>query len=158
MGCDIHIYRERRIDTQWETDTKVEQEGEGEDAYKSYESGMGYFSRNYWLFAALSQVRCYEALKIPAPAHGRELPDDMTDMQKANHEQWDADAHSAGWLDMAELQELINKYEHGIVLYEGEFHPSVHEALVGLKEQAGTGGYFDNLAPEDCRIIFWYDN
>jgi len=154
MGCDIHVYRERRIDGIWETDTLVEKE---DDTYSSYESGVGYVSRSYVMFGALSGVRSDSPIKPPAEDRG--FPEDATDINQACSDQMDADGHSHGWLDMAELSKLIRDHEEAIVLYEDhEFSEYAQVNLRDLQEQAGKGDYFAGLAPEDCRILFFYDN
>lgn len=158
MGCDIHVYRERRVNGEWETDTQVEKE-EGED-WSSYESGVGYVDRNYWLFAALSGVRSYSALAINPPAEDRGFPEDAAQLHQECSEQWDSDGHSHGYLDMAELDKLILEYFQAPVTKDGnaDFFEGVHDALTSLKERASQGDYFKGLEPEDCRILFFYDN
>ncbi len=163
MGCDIHLFRERRIDGIWETDTTREcepEEQQAEDPYYSYESGMGYFGRSYLLFAALSGVRSYGPMAIDPPAEDRGFPEDACEMNKACSDQWDADGHSHGWLDMRELSELMEKYFQAPVLHDGnaERFEMVLANLEELKTQAEQGDYFKGLAPEDCRILFLYDN
>ncbi|AEJ81561.1 gp042 [Erwinia phage vB_EamP-S6] len=163
MGCDIHLYRERRINGEWETDTTREcesEEAEAEDPYYSYESGMGYYGRSYVLFAALSGVRSYSAMAIAPPAEDRGFPEDACDIHKWCSEQWDADGHSHGWLDMAELDTLIEQYFQAPVLHDGDAQrfEHAHANLVELRDQANTGDYFKGLEPEDCRILFFYDN
>ncbi|WJN64567.1 hypothetical protein Erwinia_phage_Pastis_00016 [Erwinia phage Pastis] len=162
MGCDIHVYRERRVNGVWETDTTRECESEpgASDPYYSYESGVGYVSRCYPMFAALSGVREYDRIRrIQPPAEDRGFPEDAAETHKLCSEQWDSDGHSHGWLDMAELDALIEEYFQAPVLHEGsEYFEYAHASLVDLRTQAYSKGYFDGLAPEDCRILFFYDN
>lgn len=162
MGCDIHIYRERYVNGGWETDTTVEIEDEGgSNEYKSFESGCGYYSRSYWLFAALSNVRSYgDNLPVPPPAKGRGFPNDVTKIHDDCKESWDSDGHSHGWLTLAELKRLKEQYENAMVTHgdNPDKWGTIAEYIGDCIKQVSQGGYFDGLPDEDCRIVFFYDN
>lgn len=159
MGCDIHIYRERRINGNWETDTDVEISNIEED-YKSYESGCGWFNRNYHVFAAFSNVRSYDNLPVSPPAENRDFPDDVTDINAACKAQWDSDGHSHGWLSLGELKYLQEQYENAMVTHSDNSDKwgNIAEYIGQYIKQITKEGYFDGLPDEDCRIVFFYDN
>ncbi len=161
MGCDIHMYRERRVNGVWETDTLKEANDPADPTYYDFESGMRSGGRDYYLFAILSGVRSYGPMSIAPPAEDRGFPDDVTDINNDCKEQWDSDGHSHGYLDMAELSALIEKYHQAPVLHEPTARDDfgyAHQVLCQLKENAHARGYFAGLEPEDCRILFFYDN
>lgn len=157
MGCDIHVYRERKVDGVWETDTVGHDEG---DDYISYESGAGYCGRSYGLFALLSNVRSHGDLPIKPPAEDRGFPDDATEINQACSAQMDSDGHSHGWLNLAELQKLHEDYEQAAVLYEpGKYNFTYFaQCLEDFINQVSKGDYFQDVLPEDGRILFFYDN
>lgn len=159
MGCDIHIFRERKVNGDWETDTKKVQYNYNDDSAVDYNSGVVHVGRNYLLFSILSGVRAYVDLPIAPPAENRGIPEDISDINLDCCNYWGEDAHSHGWLNMAELDKLIKDYEQAPVLYENT--PYAEDALhnlVYLKRRVTEADYFKNLPPEDCRIIIFYDN
>lgn len=164
MGCDIHMYRERFKDGFWETDTVVEVEAEpteDSDGYKSFESGMGYIGRDYWVFGALSNVRAYnEDWPVKPPAEDRDFPTDACAVHVECSEQWDCDAHSHGYLTMTELKSLQEQYENAMVLdgSNPEKWLRISQSLTCLIEKAEQGDYFKGLLDDNCRILFFYDN
>ena len=92
MGCDINIYRERKVNGSWETSTTetVEHYGDG-DEYTSISNGIDsfeegatrYVGRNYVLFSFLSGVRSYGETWFMDPiAEDRGFPEDICDVNK----------------------------------------------------------------------------
>lgn len=161
MGCDIHVYRERKVDGIWETDTTVEYDTTSYDgeAYGDFASGMGWVGRSYWLFAALSGVRAYDNPPIKPPAEDRGWPKDAATTNDDCKIQWDSDAHSHGWLTLAELRKLQTEYENLIVLdgSNPEKWDAVSTLIKGLADSL-VKDFFDGTDEEDCRIVFFYDN
>lgn len=151
------MYRERKINGEWETDTLVENDN---DEYSSYESGLGYVSRSYLLFALLSNVRALGNLPITPPAENRAWPDDVCKTHTDCNTQWDADAHSHGWLNLEELHKLHEEYKQAVVLYEPGKYDFTYAAgcLEEFIDQIHKGDYFQDVHPEDGRILFFYDN
>lgn len=157
MGCDIHVYRERKVHGKWETDTLVENDN---DEYSSYESGLGYVSRNYLLFGLLSNVRSLGNFPITPPAEDRGFPSDATEINQACSDQMDGDGHSHGWLNLEELHKLHEEYKQAVVLYEPGKYDFTYAAgcLEEFIDQIHKGDYFQDVHPEDGRILFFYDN
>jgi hypothetical protein len=155
MGCDIHIQVEYRtkIDgtMQWcdgnlyDTDiTKF---------HDSHENGPKYQrvclineGRNYTLFGLLAGVRNYDIKPIASP---RGFPNDASKSIAKEYNAWGIDAHSAGWLTLAELMNAARS------------HPDLLDDLV-----AELHTYFHRLFPvpsplitqNELRIVFWFDN
>lgn len=112
MGCDIHIYAEKRVDGKWVTADKWEP--------SEYDDGSMCVpfdeqlcpGRNYQLFAILADVRngygfggvdTGDAL-VPIDAL-RGLPDDVSTEVKTESDGWGGDGHSHSFFTVQELLE-----------------------------------------------------
>lgn len=138
MGCDIHFYREVKIDGKW----------------RHY--GECNIDRDYNLFAKMAGVRNYQELKPISQPKG--LPEDVSFMTKFHYERQKEDWHSASWLDKYEITELYEWLENRM----GEKSWSLEREYWGYL--FGNGW---NLAKypedwpediEDIRFVFWFDN
>ena len=149
MGCDIHLFAETRVDGAW---VSADTWAPDEDA--PWLEGVPrddrlYRHRSYILFAALANVRNYHDVVTPI-AEPRGLPDDCDPRVRARSEYWAQDGHSHSWFTLSELK-----------AYDWE----------ALK-RADAFGFVDMLskwdslmlrlsamgAPDDVRIVFWFDN
>lgn len=111
MGCDIHLFVEKRVKGKWVTADKWETDKDDDPPRKHvpYDASF-YHDRNYNLFAILADVRNgrgFAGIKtgegfepIEAP---RGLPDDVCDELRAESEQWGSDGHSHSHFTVAEL-------------------------------------------------------
>lgn len=123
MGCDIHMFVEKRVNGEWVTaDTWFDDDeeyggksiykwGEGENAIDII-SGPIYHDRNYSLFSILGDVRNGSGFAGTdtgdgfVPIHpNRGLPVDVCEVIKDQSDGWDIDGHSHNW---ATLQELMD--------------------------------------------------
>ncbi len=109
MGCDIHLYVERRENNKWlscDTWRQADEEASPDVPY-----GQEFYrSRNYGLFSILANVRngrgfagCdtgdgYNPISLP-----RGLPGDVSPVVKAVSNQWGGDGHSHSWLTVSEI-------------------------------------------------------
>lgn len=133
MGCDIHIFVERRRGDKWET---VSGKDPMQDWYKKqykkatniesikfyrerYEKSMNPCyknwicdTRNYRLFSLLANVRNGISIRFGEISTGHRLvpisdpkglPEDVTDIVKEEYEMWGCDSHSASYLTLKEL-------------------------------------------------------
>lgn len=160
MGCDIHLYRERRVNGEWETDT-IEELEDPTDQYYQYQGFRLIDGRSYTLFAALSNVRNYGSLHVPPPAEDRGYPADACPVNMRCSIQWDADGHSHGYLTIGEVYALKERWEESIVLYEQDDRTDstfVVEQIDLLIKSMNVGDYFQGIDPDDGRILFFYDN
>lgn len=132
MGCDIHLFTERKrsinneqkwvnIDN-WKVNPYYEENNE--DGERKYNVNSAYRHRNYALFSILADVRNNGANKPIAEPKG--LPEDVSDVVKAESEYWGVDGHSHSFFTMKELYDYYKKNQ--IVKYSG----FVDE--VGIKE------------------------
>lgn len=101
MGCDIHIFVEKRINGKWECIDTIIGDENG-NLYVPYENRI-YTERNYSLFALLANVRNHA--KIISISEPRGLPDDVSEIVKEISYQWDCDGHSHSYYT---LEELLN--------------------------------------------------
>jgi hypothetical protein len=106
MGCDIHIYREKLVDGKWvtgDTWTKHEECDNDEEAYWSHSEVGG--DRNYSLFRALAQVRCYrDTPKASFPEMG--MPETASKEVTREERRWDGDGHTHSHLSLNQLKHL----------------------------------------------------
>ncbi len=112
MGCDIHLYAEKRVDGKWVTADEWEPDEYDDEGFTlcvPYEKRI-YDSRNYYLFSILADVRngCGFAgsdtgdqfIPIATP---RGLPEDVTPKVKKESGGWGGDGHSYSFFTVAEL-------------------------------------------------------
>lgn len=157
MGCDIHMFREVYRNDRWEC---LEETYEEEDWGSDSEGTLTHLedlsiSRNYWLFGLLAAgVRTeWEFSWQP-----RGLPNDVSELVKAAHEQWGSDPAvwaslppTASWLGMAEIQQKALE----LLILPGQEAPQCGKLLADLINKLEWPAGID---PGDCRIVFWFDN
>ena len=116
MGCDIHLYVEKRVGGRWVSadtwlpDTSPVLEDEAEPRLKVPDEARYYTDRNYSLFAILANVRNgwgtagfttgtgFRPIAMP-----RGLPADVSPEVQAEADDCGRDGHSHSWLTVAEL-------------------------------------------------------
>ncbi|MHB1952354.1 MAG: hypothetical protein ACYCOU_01280 [Sulfobacillus sp.] len=86
MGCDIHVFLERRVHDRWVMVKELDGEGVSE--------------RNYKRFAALAGVRG----DGPKP---RGLPIDVSESTNLHADDWGTDGHSHSWLPVSEAAPIF---------------------------------------------------
>jgi hypothetical protein len=152
MGCDIHVYAERKIN--------------GKYWSAGVPECLGYMS--YRLFGFLAGVRNYSAVEpISLP---RGIPEDASPLVKGEHEGWSCDAHNASWLSIEELAEFDYSKEtedRRCSVTKGNFTDG------GCTCEPGQGDKmsYEQFLGEDFvkaiqemkedgvdRIVFWFDN
>lgn len=145
MGCDIHVYVERKVNGKWESADKWDDE---EPDYVPYEVRL-YEGRDYELFGMISKgVRRDFTNGLEAKG----LPEDLSRKVRAAFEAWGPDAHPESFISPSELKQLasmtLTDPEFAVVNEEGYYFNlfmRLHDKLIDL------GG-------EDQRMVFWFDN
>jgi hypothetical protein len=156
MGCDIHLFVERKNNGQWH--------GEEMDCW-----------RNYDLFSVLAGVRNYgdnEYIDVP-----RGLPDDISPEAAEAASRWGDDGHSHSYFTLDELRAW--QKEHQTTRHKGLLNPQQAEDLdtKGILPRIWCQWASDksfvwrewteNYCPLDDliqrldnvdRIVFWFDN
>lgn len=118
MGCDIHLFCERRIDyDKWECEDhfRIRTDDVPEtisiqsiNDYPKYLDPVPLYSdRSYALFSLLAGVRNCGGIEQIDDRRG--LPHDVSEIVKAYSDYWDTDGHSHSWYTAKEL--FKKKYE-----------------------------------------------
>lgn len=125
MGCDIHLYREKKVNGKWQTaESWSDRYGEGvldvnwEDRYTG---------RNYNLFGLLSKgVRRDHDLAVEQ----RGVPEDACPEYKALVDNWNVDGHSHSWMTLTELKELQQRLKENKTTITGMMDKEQLEQLM----------------------------
>lgn len=143
MGCDIYMHTEQFHEGRW------------------IHVGPGpYDDREYDLFWLLGGIQRRRSDVQPIGPH-RGIPEDASPEVRADHDSWSADAHSASWLSLAELQRFIDarpeqREESGFWTDADALRRcALHEDCRAHAELATT---CLNGRLEHVRIVFWFDN
>lgn len=123
MGCDIHLFTERKrsINNEqkwvnadnWKLNPYYEENNE--DGENKYELNSAYSHRNYALFSILADVRNDSENKPISEPKG--LPEDISEVVKAESDKWDSDGHSHSYFTMKELYDYYE--QNNIVKFSG---------------------------------------
>jgi len=114
MGCDIHLFVEKRVGGNWIPADKwvPDKESERKDALKVPCGNRYYDGRNYDLFAILADVRNGRGFAGIDMGDGfdpisdpKGLPLDVTAEVQSEFESWGVDAHSASFHTLKDLLE-----------------------------------------------------
>lgn len=102
MGCDIHVFVERKIDDgDWEIHpghiNRVD------DGIVSEIREVDTVSRDYNLFAKLANVRGYSG-RVPLG-----IPDDISDAIELKLDDWGVDGHSHSFMSIEEFEQILKK-------------------------------------------------
>lgn len=118
MGCDIHVYVEKKIGDTWFPITPLEHNPDYEEQYGdsawNHPLRLNHYSydigRNYRVFAMLAGVRNgigFASVKTGEPitpiSQPRGLPNDVSPEVKTESDEWGCDGHDHSWLTLAEL-------------------------------------------------------
>jgi hypothetical protein len=101
MGCDIHLYAEKKIDDKWICiNPKVLDRYDEEKPYSKLVLEDYDVGRDYILFGFLANVRTNQPNGFGSP---RGFPKDASDELRTVYEGWGVDAHSASYIPLNEL-------------------------------------------------------
>lgn len=116
MGCDIHFYKEKLVDGQWQSADEWEEKDYGDGAYQQVPYEKQFNDRNYNLFGLLAKgVRS----EHPFSLEPRGLPYDLSEQVKKAATGWDGDGHSHSYLYLHELKSLRSFLERQTIKIEG---------------------------------------
>lgn len=169
MGCDIHIWVERkqtsaRPDAPWLIVESADIVGEPRDDFEREYGRKVYDGRNYDLFAMLANVRngggfvpIPVALKLPHEDGCRGIPLDASAVYREHADRWDVDGHSHSWATLAELKaydwtgQKTLRWGTAYAEAAGSFY---QDTLPALEKYARE----HNIPDTDLRIVFFFDN
>lgn len=128
MGCDIHLFVERKVDGKWISADKwtpypYREEGDVKQFWVAYDDRF-YRDRNYDLFGMLANVRNgvwgdgFNPIAAP-----KGLPCDVSPEVKREYSDWGEDGHSHSWLTLAELK-----------AYDWEGQKTIHRGWVDAEQ------------------------
>jgi hypothetical protein len=103
MGCDIHMYLEKKVNGKWVSADPITKVGDG--LLDVDHRHRVYTGRNYLLFSVLAGVRepipgLWQKYKVKG------FPEDADPMIKKIYKRWGGDAHTASHLTLKELKEV----------------------------------------------------
>jgi len=146
MGCDIHLFAEKKVNNKWITIEKWEKDEDyKEELCIPHEKNFYTDGRNYNLFCALAGVRKSHFENDPpqvSPEKG--VPSDCCEEIQNKIEAWRSDGHTHSWLTLEEL-ENFDWSEYGDTCDE-----FLQEVLPKMKAE--------NTEPQDVRIVFFFYN
>lgn len=160
MGCDIHIYAEKRMpDGGWQA-VDVDRE-------RDWPEFLG--GRNYGFFGWLAGVRNYSSIEPLSEPRG--IPDDVTTSVRLEYERWAGDAHTPSWYYMEELanfdfdqimedRRCERRLANGVIDGGQTCEPGEGEKTT-YREFFGEEVIKDILAGKEAgvdRVVFWFDN
>lgn len=146
MGCDIHIFLERKNNENHWVDSMIYEN----DEFDGFES-LSYYPRNYTLFATLAGVRGDNPIANP-----RGIPEDCSLEYKKMCDDWGDDGHSHSYFTLRELLDITPKCS--------EFkESSLNEFVLYLKKIIKIKNFWisDEDIEEDAenyRVCFFFDN
>lgn len=155
MGCDIHLYVEKKEygygeDSNkfvWISLDKWTEQGEYDNIYLDvhYKDRL-YRDRNYNLFCALSGATSHRFNNAPNFMPAKGIPNDCSKLISNAIKHWEGDGHSHSYLTLKELREF-DWSSYGNTC--DEFRLDTLQKLGILKE---------SMTDEDIRIVFFFDN
>lgn len=159
MGCDIHLYGEKKITPKWfefwkkqkwvSIDKWSNNEDYPEDSDREftikYEERIYTDGRNYNLFCALAGVRSWEFLNAVTPvSNPKGIPINSCSEIINEVKSWDSDGHSHSFLTLKELMDYDwSNWGKTCDRFKSEVFP---------KLQKGSSN------PDNVRIVFFFDN
>ena len=184
MGCDIHMFAEKKKGDKWvKVGNNFQNKTYNGDTYYTDEP---YDSRNYEFFALLADVRNRNNIKPIAEQKG--WPEDLSNGGKDVQDYWDYDGHSASYFTLAELKKayddglskqtiynsrvITSKDEQGNITSTAASTNGQHFGEVGevsifgefgnehdpLKELIKVLELESDEGDENIRIVFCFDN
>lgn len=155
MGCDIHLFVERKqfgygSDSDkyvWLSLDKWTEDGDPEDVYLhvSYKDSL-YSERNYNLFCALAGATSHRFSNSPKFIKPKGIPSDCSKLILSVIKRWEGDGHSHSYLTLRELKDF-DWSEYGNTC--DKFRMEFMQKLEKLK---------DRMTDDDIRIVFFFDN
>lgn len=113
MGCDIHMFIEKRQDPSlpWEADEHHVMDPEG------WVHSVTAVGRSYWLFNAMAGVRYGDKQLFDA----RGLPDNVSPIVKQESDRWGIDGHTHSWLTLEEYKTCLEAFDKAIKREQEEY-------------------------------------
>lgn len=170
MGCDIHLFTEKKIKIYCKDGTQEEKWVccdyfklnpyyiDNKDDKRKYDIVNIYSDRDYKLFSVLANVRNYDKIEevLDEP---RGLPYDVSDAVKKECKEWGVIGHSHSWFYAKELFLYKLKYNNNYLdkLIDAVVKKMQNEFLILFsQDDVKAKKLVSNL--NNFRIVFWFDN
>lgn len=158
MGCDIHLYVEKKIDGQWISQDKWTKD---DDSISVSYGDRFYGDRNYDLFAILADVRNGYGFAGIETGEGfnpiskpKGVPGDASQQYLKVVEQWDCDGHSHSYFT---LRELLNYDWTQVTKLQGFVNLEQFIKFMGKSEFSDSPGPESYCGGVDGRLIVKLD-
>lgn len=143
MGCDIHIFLERKNNKNRWVDSMIY----GNDVYGEGLKPLSDYWRDYTLFATLAGVRGDNPIEVP-----KGIPEDCSPEYRKLCEDWGDDGHSHSYFTLRELIDAAPNYSE----YRKQ---SLDGFILHLKNIIEVLDIWDNEKEmEKYRVCFFFDN
>lgn len=135
MGCDIHIYAEKKDDSgNWQSIPRFEL----------------FQDRNYVAFSFFAGVRNSSEIKPISKPRG--IPEDASKTALKSFKKWGDDAHTPSWLSLEEL--MAFNYDKKVFDTTDPRHGTYRDFL-----EADFFSDLEKMKEKGVeRIVFWFDN
>jgi len=124
MGCDIHIYTEKKVNGKWINIDPLKF-GYQTDNFDERIVSQTYHGRNYELFGFLAQVRSLQENGFEAKG----FPSDASKQVKDSFKEWGCDAHTPSYLTLKELRKNLDKTVSKSALFSVEQKKKVDKSI-----------------------------
>ena len=145
MGCDIHLYIEKKVRGEWICISPMVMNKYSDPLpYSRRKYQEIYDSRNYSLFAFLANVRGENPNGFGEP---RGLPLDVSKDVNDMAEEWGMDGHSHSWVSLKEIKEnMVDDFVFDF------------QEVIDFCEQYTWNYELGEHKEDEVRIVFWFDN
>ena len=160
MGCDIHAYREHKINGRWfssdnwHEDASAYEEDSSKDLHMAVTWNNHTGSRNYAAFGLLASVRTEYDYSIEAKG----MPDDVSHLVNGDYLRWDVDAHTPSYITKLEIIELRIRLKLVVQPPTEDSHSQDRYLDSLLKSLDDINGWIYMPEESEQRIVFWFDN
>lgn len=147
MGCDIHIFLERKnSENQWVDSMIYENDG-----YEKEFQPLSEYPRNYTLFATLAGVRGDEPIEFP-----KGIPENCSPEYRKLCEDWGNDGHSHSYFTLRELEDNAKKCSENRKIALDEFILHLKN-IIKIVDYWLSDERIEEIA-ERYRVCFFFDN
>jgi hypothetical protein len=160
MGCDIHMYMEKKVGGIWASaDPMVTLFDWDEKPYRGVPSQHSVYQggRNYILFSVLAGVRSHYTVEQKFEVKG--FPKDASPNVRAIYERWGSDAHTPSYLTLKDLKSVDWDKEWFPLYYrvtkrQREFYKFLLQRRLNQKGKFVQGAWVSEIKPPYV-MDFW---
>lgn len=151
MGCDIHMYIEKKKNGKWIPAQGFMQTGDRTDGPPDVPYHDQFNQRNYALFGFLAGVRNSDIVWFKPKG----FPEDASKEVKRVYRRWGVDAHTPSYLTKEELDRV--DWDGKIDCY-GKIQTRKEAFYPFWDLVYWLNSYDYTCNPDEIRLVFWFDN